>query len=206
MQRLANKIIELSRMPSDRLLLRATLVAVCMAMMAMILSSREAGAQGLKPFVDPYADVDFESLKTKRNSVGVPPTTEQMTPRNVEKVFDNGNSYAVRNRPKHATVFKLNRATRITKITTYHWNNARGAQAGTISLQSGSGQTLGPWRARGQPGQGGVPNVYWVAEVNIILPPGTFKVIDSDNATWAQNDVSGGAGITTIIGYAVGSR
>jgi hypothetical protein len=67
----------------------------------------------------------------------------------IVKFFDNGNIYAVENRPKRTTVFTLAGPTRVTRIMTYHWNNGYGAPAGQIALRSSSGETFGPWQAIG---------------------------------------------------------
>ncbi len=115
-------------------------------------------------------------------------------------VFENGNIYAVQNRPNRTTVVYFRRPVWIATITTYHWNEAQGARPGTIGLTDRSGHFYGPWRTIGLPGQGGVPNAYWKAHINIALPPGRYVVFDSDPATWAQNAGSRGAGFVTIEG------
>jgi hypothetical protein len=91
----------------------------------------------------------------------------------------------------------------VTFIQTYHWNNARGAQPGTIALRKDDGTVFGPWRTVGKPGQGGVPNAYWEVSPNITIPAGTYTIVDSDPATWSQNAQSGGRGFVVIKGYAV---
>lgn len=117
-------------------------------------------------------------------------------------LFSNNNIDAVQNGPTQQTVMRFSSPVMISKITTYHWNNARGtAEIGTIALRSETGQLYGPWQAEGEPGQGGVPNVYWVAYPNVSLPAGAYAVIDSDPTTWAQNAASGGVGMTWAEGY-----
>jgi hypothetical protein len=118
-----------------------------------------------------------------------------------EKLFDNGNIYAVQNRPTQQAVVVFETPVIIEKIATYHWNNARGtSRAGTIAMQSETGDVYGPWQAKGQPGQGGVRNAYWIASPNVTLPAGIYTVIDSDPATWSQNAESGGVGMTWAEG------
>ncbi|QQS31757.1 MAG: tetratricopeptide repeat protein [Acidobacteriota bacterium] len=118
------------------------------------------------------------------------------------EIFNNGNIYAVYNKPTAPTQFTLNRPYVITSLITYHWNNARGTtQPGTIAVRSSDGRTYGPWRAAGSPGQGGVVNAYWTVKPNITLPAGTYTVIDSDPETWAQNSGSGGRGHVIMRGY-----
>lgn len=116
-------------------------------------------------------------------------------------VFDNGNIYAVDNNPSNPTVFTVATDTLISKIVDYHWNYGSGATPGTIGLQQNGGPLYGPWQAIGLPGQGNVPNAYWECVPNIIIPAGTYTVVDSDPATWAQNfwsDYRGMTSITTI--------
>jgi hypothetical protein len=118
-------------------------------------------------------------------------------------LFDNTNTGGVYNSPARATVFTLREPHVITLIQNYHWNDGRGAAPGTIALRGSDGRTYGPWKATGSPGQGGVPNAYWNVSPNATLPAGTYMVVDSNPATWAQNSESGGAGHTRIEGYPV---
>jgi hypothetical protein len=119
-----------------------------------------------------------------------------------EKVlFDNGNIYTVYNNPTSPTKFTLSQPQVITTLVNYHWNYARGANPGTISLRDSSGKVYGPWSTKGSLGQGGVPNAYWTATPNAKLPAGEYTVIDSEPATWAQNSGSRNAGFTRVVGY-----
>jgi hypothetical protein len=129
------------------------------------------------------------------------PAFAQSAQPQIVKLFDNGNIYAVQNRPTRRTQFTLAQPVHLTKILTYHWNNGRGAAAGTISLRNSAGETFGPWETDGLPGQGGVPSAYWVVEGDLELPAGTYTVIDSDPATWSHNAGTGGAGIVIAEGY-----
>jgi hypothetical protein len=116
-------------------------------------------------------------------------------------IFNNSNVYAVENGPMQPTVFGVGAPVRMIRITTYHWNYGRGARPGTIGLRSSSGEIFGPWQALGQPGQGGVPNANWVATPGIVLPAGTYTVLDSDPSTWSHNAASGGVGMAWAEGY-----
>ncbi len=122
-----------------------------------------------------------------------------------QTIFDNGNIYAVQNGPTEPTVFTLTEPSRIVSIKTYHWNYGRGARPGTIALRSSAGRTYGPWQAKGQPGQGGVRNAYWLAAANVDLEPDEYTIVDSNPATWAQNETSGGAGMASVQGYPLGN-
>jgi len=119
----------------------------------------------------------------------------------LEKIFDNGNIAAVGNGPTAPTVFTLSSLRKISSIMDYHWNSARGKTAGTIGLKSDKGVVYGPWQAKGTPGQGGVVDAYWTVTPELELPAGTYTIIDSDVASWAQN--SGSKGIGMSIVYAV---
>jgi len=117
------------------------------------------------------------------------------------KIFEIGNVGGVDNNPTSPTVFRLDKSYIITTITTYHWNFAEGATPGTISLKDASGKTYGPWNASGRDGQSGVKNAYWDVTPNVVLPAGTYTVIDSDPATWSQNFESNGQGFVIVYGY-----
>lgn len=119
------------------------------------------------------------------------------------EIFNNGNIGGVYNQPTAATQFTINRPYLITSIMTYHWNNARGTtRLGTVSIKGGDGRVYGPWAATGSPGQGGVPNAYWNVRPNVTIPAGTYTIVDSDPATWAQNAQSGGRGHAIVKGRA----
>jgi hypothetical protein len=100
------------------------------------------------------------------------------------------------------TTFELDRPARITSVVTYHFVEPGGLPGtGTIELRDAAGTSYGPWPTVGQDGQGGIPNAYWTATVDLVLPPGTYTVIDSDPSTWSQNDETGGAGMAWAWGY-----
>lgn len=121
-----------------------------------------------------------------------------------QQIFNNENGMGVANSPTSATVVTIKQPVKITLLRTYHWNNGRGTPApGTIGLKDASGKMYGPWQATGSPGQGGVPNAFWSAAPNIMLPAGTYTVVDSNPATWSQNGNSGGKGFTVINGSPV---
>ncbi len=132
------------------------------------------------------------------------PTSQDRGPRmgqTANVIFDNGNIATVYNNPLRPTVLTIDRPHYITKIVNYHWNNARGARPGTISLRDSYGRVYGPWQAAGSPGQGGVPNAYWNVYPNIVIPPGTYTIIDSEPSTWAQNSGTQASGMSRVEGY-----
>lgn len=115
---------------------------------------------------------------------------------------NNGNVDGTLNNPaKSFTPCSFSSSAHITKIMTYHWNDGRGAVPGTITLRDArTGEKYGPFSPRATSGQGGAPNVYWTADVDITVPAGVYRVIDSDVHTWSWNPASGGNGIVTISG------
>lgn len=115
---------------------------------------------------------------------------------------NNTNGAGVMNNPaSHRTPCNITQTSHITQLITYHWNNGRGARPGTILLFNPStGQQFGPFPAIGTSGQGGAPNVNWIANVNITVPAGAYQVIDSDPSTWSWNAASGGNGFARVEG------
>jgi tetratricopeptide (TPR) repeat protein len=126
------------------------------------------------------------------------------TSKNDPVIFENGNTAGVYVAPTKPTTVTFNTTYTITFIQTYHWNHARGAIPGTVGLRDSSGHMYGPWQMSGAPGQGGVVNAYWNANPNVTVPSGTYTVVDSDPASWAQNSGSQGAGFVRIEGRPVG--
>ena len=120
-------------------------------------------------------------------------------------IFEIGNIGGTSNGPTKASRFTLDAPHMITLIRDYHWNSAQGASPGSIALKGQGGGSHGPWRATGSPGQGGVPNAYWTAYPNIILPTGTYTVVDSDPASWSHNAESNNRGFVRVEGYPVDS-
>ena len=93
------------------------------------------------------------------------------------------------------TTFTVSESWLVTELKTYHWNYGDGATPGTIGLMDADGTILGSFQAEGLPGQGDVANAYWVVNPNIVIPPGTYTIIDSDPDTWAQNSETNGMGM-----------
>jgi hypothetical protein len=116
-------------------------------------------------------------------------------------IFDNFNIYAVDNGPTVDAAFTVNEPFVITWIRTYHWNDGHGERPGLIALGSSDGTIYGPWQARGVDGQGGVRNANWDVEPGVVIPPGTYKIGDSDKTTRSTNAGSGGAGFAQVRGY-----
>lgn len=118
----------------------------------------------------------------------------------VVSVFNNGNIAAVYNKPNRPTWLTVKSPLLVSRVMNYHWNDGRGQDPGEISLVHQDGTTYGPWSTHTAPGQGGVPNAYWICEPDTVIKPGIYMVTDSDTNTWSQNAETRGAGITEING------
>ena len=117
-----------------------------------------------------------------------------------KKVFDNGNPKAVRNNPTSPTVVVLSGPRLITRITTYHHNNGKGDRPGSIGLRDSKGRVHGPWPALTKNPDGTPPRRYWTVAPMEVLPPGKYRIVDSNPATWSHNHDSGGRGIVWMEG------
>ncbi len=119
-------------------------------------------------------------------------------------IFNNWNICTVKNSPTKDTTFTLDGAYLITFIATYHWNDGKGALPKKgISLKDSSGKVYGPWDVTTGAGSGGAAHVNWECHPpGIILPAGTYTVVDPDPATWSQNDASGNKGFARVAGSA----
>ncbi len=114
-------------------------------------------------------------------------------------IKSNFNGSAVQNDPNSYISITVPSSVWLWSITTYHWNNGRGASPGTISIER-DGVIVGTWKATGRSGSG-VSNVLWDVYPDYILEPGHEYVIrDSDEATWSWNSGTGGAGMMEFRG------
>jgi hypothetical protein len=116
-------------------------------------------------------------------------------------LFNNTNSGNVSNGATGEVLFITTGPVHVTELVTYHWNNAKGAKPGTITLkQLGTANSYGPFNAQGAPGSNNVQNANWIANVNLSLGIGTYQLIDSDPSTWSQNAQTRGIGFAIIRG------
>jgi len=108
------------------------------------------------------------------------------------------NSDTVSNGPTSPTIFTIATARRVAEIIDYHYPN--GPATGTISLQGEEdGRVFGPWKITASIGFHNTPNVIWTARFHtILLPAGTYRVIDSSPATWSFDEKSGGQGFSEV--------
>jgi hypothetical protein len=116
-------------------------------------------------------------------------------------LFDNWNEQAVDNNPTGPTQFTIKNDYLVTYIANYHWNNGQGMARGEISLRDQNGKVHGPWKVVTSSGQDGKPNVNWECKPSIKIPAGTYTVMDSDVASWSQNEKSGRVGMSRVKGY-----
>jgi hypothetical protein len=167
-----------------------------LAMTIIVLSCEECEHFGEREYFWPTNEPEA----TEEESTPEIPTQTAEPAVQGDIIYSVGNPLAVKNGGTSPS-FSFTEPYQVTQIYTYHWNDAQGATPGTISLQGSNGITYGPWQAYGQPGQGGVPNAYWVVKPDIRLDPGSYTVVDSDPSTWATNDKAGGTGMVEIFGY-----
>jgi hypothetical protein len=126
------------------------------------------------------------------------------------KLFDNSNGQGVQNGGKPPSFGTYGTvgvgAYCLNSITTYHWNNGQGKKPGTIGLGPLSFGALinpvAPRPATGSAGQGQAPNVNWTVNYpggsGSVVISGIYTCQDSDPATWAQNQASGGKGFCQV--------
>jgi hypothetical protein len=111
--------------------------------------------------------------------------------------FSTFNGGGVANRPTVPAVVTFSQPMRVKSIMTYHWNGGRGSPGGTLSLRGANGRVFGPWTVAASGGSG-AQNVNWTVRPDIVLPAGNYTVLDSDQATWSQNEGSSGRGFVEI--------
>ena len=110
------------------------------------------------------------------------------TPAGPVRRLEVGDTAAVVSGPRAPAIITVKQPIYVRALRTYHWNDGRGARPGAIHLKTAAGAMIGPFPARGEPGQGGVPNAYWTADVNQWLEPGAYTLATSNDATWSTNE------------------
>ncbi|MEN6348619.1 MAG: stalk domain-containing protein, partial [Syntrophomonas sp.] len=146
------------------------------------------------------------------NTPPTPPTPPKNTIETI--LFKLQSVYGVMSNPPVQTTFTLSSETTITKLWTYHYNDGKGATAGTIGLRNvATNEIIGTWTVIGNkisfdssPGavwpvsSSSEPHLYWGVQPNVTVPAGTYEVIDSSPATWSYNADMGNMGCTWVFG------
>lgn len=97
--------------------------------------------------------------------------------------------------PTQDTVFTLSEEAYVTGVKTYHSGDYN--EPGTIGLRDESGVMYGPWEAvRAE----SYTTFYWLVSPEIVLPAGTYTVIDSRPETWTYNALSSDQGHAWVYG------
>lgn len=121
-------------------------------------------------------------------------------------IYENNSIQGVSDNPGSPTTIVISEPHMITGIFTYHWNAQSSGYIGqTIRLQHSDGTVYGPWDVSAANGSGGKPNVNWFTFPNEVLKPGTYTLIDSDNATWSWAYDTNNKGICIVKGIPMDS-
>jgi hypothetical protein len=125
------------------------------------------------------------------------------------EIFNNRNIYEVENNPPNPTQFTIDSPYYLTLVSNYHWNDEHGKDPTGmhLKLRNSQGQDFAQCEFSATSSAAGkTPNVNWNCSPNVILPAGTYTVIDPDPKTWSHNKKSGNAGFSLITGYATRTR
>lgn len=135
----------------------------------------------------PKAPIVLGSSADKRGDQRV---VENMPPANVKITKMNPTT------PLHFSVGKTCLVKSIATIQLYIGNNPA---VGTLSFEDAKGRLYGPYPATVYPGRG-IPDYYYrQATPNVVIPAGTYKVINSEQATWAINEQVGTYGLGEVV-------
>lgn len=88
--------------------------------------------------------------------------------------------------PKNPVSLTIKKRTVITRITTDHYNDGKGATPGNIIIKDKSGNVVGTFHAAGRNAIDGTANAKWVAEPKITLEPGGYYISVSDMKSWSK--------------------
>ncbi len=129
--------------------------------------------------------------------------SEDQSPSQIDSdmaIFDSWNTGSVDNNPTCSPIFTISQPQKITYIDTYHWNYGQGTSSGgTISLQNGNSETFGPWAVTAESASGAA-NAWWKSHPDMVIPAGTYTIIDSEPETWSKNSESP-CGFSKVEGY-----
>lgn len=114
-------------------------------------------------------------------------------------IYSSWNEYSVRSGPLENPIFSTVDEVYISTISNYHWinhgtNNLPGF-IGIVQIDPSSGTDLfavGSWQAYDIHSDDAYwKNAVWVANPNIVLSIGTYKIVDSSHSTWSYSIQSG---------------
>lgn len=88
--------------------------------------------------------------------------------------------------PKNPVSLTIKKRTVITRITTDHYNDGKGATPGNIIIKDKSGNVVGNFHASGHNASDGTANAKWLAEPKITLEPGGYYISVSDMKSWSK--------------------
>ena len=155
-------------------------------------------------FTMPDTDVD-DLILTHTATLSTDPSTYfyALSPDSI--IYQKNSISGVSNGPTVDTTFGIMDPCMITGIFTYHWNALAGAYVGqTLSLRHSDGTVYGPWPVSASAGQGGKQDVNWFAFPNVVIKPGTYTLVDSNNATWSWAGDTDNKGICIVKGIPAG--
>ena len=122
-----------------------------------------------------------------------------------EQGMDNENVWGILSGPTSPTTFTFSQPVTLTHLGTYHYHDKnKVVPLGTLGLRDASGKMYGPWKTTGLEGQGGVKDAFWDATPNVVIPAGTYTVVDSDPRTWSYNKQSNYQGFASVRYLPVG--
>lgn len=175
---------------------------------------QELARQKAKSTAKPLSKVDQE-LARQRAKEQSKPAQQTASPVQNTKTDPNANDILAKvilevgrkeepknKNPKNPTKLIIQKATKIMRITTDHYNDGMGTPGGgTILIKDRDDNVIGSFRAYSKTGKNGTPNAKWVAEPHKILEKGTYYIQDSDAKTWSRTFL--GAGFVIVEGYEV---
>lgn len=117
-------------------------------------------------------------------------------------IINNFNPNAVVTAPTKPSRIEIKQQCTVKSLKTYHYEQGRGRQPGTISLNRETGTSVGMWNAKLETvqakGHSTPVNAMWVCQPAIALNPGIYLIEDSDPSTWSCNKESGMRGFYSI--------
>ena len=127
------------------------------------------------------------------------PSLADTTVNGVVYQWANWNNNGVLNGPpSEYTIFSVDETVQVTYLDCYHYNNGHGVSyPGTLTLVSNDGGRYGPFQMISSEKNNVIWN-YVPYDGEIILPPGSYTVMDSDPDTWSNNAGSEYAGFFGI--------